>query len=220
MRQRTKIAVSGVLIALSLAIPLFCDSRPKPSTLWVVNRTAHDSTVYVSFGASSHIVADDWKSFCKVTSRLNCQFGLVAGKTRGLPMRSQHLDATISFDGEGCGATKAELNVNNPAWYDQLDVSLVDGYSNNILIQVRVESTDGGTIDLGPPKGKDGNEKVFGLFPYGCDICTARQNPPCGIAKGTTGCKSGTQYKPDVPCQYQGTLKGGGGSHILIVLEP
>ena len=39
-----------------------------------------------------------------------------------------------------------------------------------------------------------------------------RQNPPCGITKGTTGCKKGTQYDPDVPCQWQGPTKGGGGT--------
>jgi hypothetical protein len=52
----------------------------------------------------------------------------------------------------------------------------------------------------------------------GCDICTARDNPPCGIAKGKEGCKAGTQYKPDVPCQNQGK-KMGGGSVVVVALE-
>jgi hypothetical protein len=32
------------------------------------------------------------------------------------------------------------------------------------------------------------------------------------------GCKAGTQYKPDVPCQYQGTVKGGGGAVTVTLL--
>lgn len=106
--------------------------------------------------------------------------------------------------------TKAEVNINNPDWYDTFDVSLVDGYSNDV--EMTYTPPSGPTQTLGPPKGQTGNEKVYGLFPYGCDICVERQNPPCGISKGKAGCKTGTQYKPDVPCQVQGTVKGGGGS--------
>jgi hypothetical protein len=71
---------------------------------------------------------------------------------------------------------------------------------------------------LGPPKGKDGNEKVLGLFPYGCDVCVARVSPPCGIPKGRIGCKHGTQYKPDVVCQYQGPQKKRGNQKIVVRL--
>ena len=67
-----------------------------------------------------------------------------------------------------------------------------------------------GTLRLGPPNGPSGNDQLVGVYPFGCDVCVARQNPPCGIPKGTAGCKGGTQYKPDVPCQWQGTTMGGG----------
>jgi hypothetical protein len=44
--------------------------------------------------------------------------------------------------------------------------------------------------------------KVFGVFPYGCTICAGIKNTPCGDA-GTGECKTGSESKPDVPCQYQ-----------------
>jgi hypothetical protein len=71
----------------------------------------------------------------------------------------------------------------------------------------------------GPPAGASGNESVLGIFPYGCDICVARQAPPCGIPTGSDGCKTGTQSNPAVPCQLQGAVKGGGGT-LAVSLEP
>lgn len=174
----------------------------------VSNETTRASSVYVSFGADSVVQPADWTSFCKETSARNCTFTIEPSAIRHLPTAGRYLNATITFGAPvGCGATKAELNINNPKWYDIVDVSLVDGYSNDIAIKT---VDDSGRHTLGPPKGAKGNEKVYGLYPYGCDICVARQHPPCGIQPGSDGCKSGTQYKPDVPCQYQGPTMGGG----------
>lgn len=175
------------------------------------------TSVYFAFGADSVIKAADWASFCTVTGPLNCNFTMSGSQV--LPTQGKYLNVTLAFDSAvGCGKTKAEINVNNPTWFDTLDVSLVDGYSNKIEIDY---TPPGSTVatKLGPPLGKDGNEKVLGLFPYGCDICTARQKPPCGIAPGGIGCKGGTQYKPDVPCQFQGAIKGGGGTVNVILLS-
>lgn len=189
--------------------------------LTVANRTRAATVVKVSFGAASKVSTAQWAAFCKETSKLNCQFEVPAMGNLDLPLANRHLNATLSFDGSGCGATKAELDMNNPAWFDTYDVSLVDGYSNNIAIEVApTNGVDGGVVTLGPPLGKDGNANVFGLFPYGCDICVARQQPPCGIPSGGSGCKAGTQYAPAVPCQYQGPQKGGGGVTVVVALVP
>ena len=162
---------------------------------------------YVAFGADSAVLPTAWP-FCTPTAKLNCQFPMPGQSLQVLPLEGNYLNATISFGAPvGCGSTKAELNVNNPNWYDTLDVSLVDGYSNNVLIEV-VDNGQPGIV-LGPPRGKTGNEKVLGVFPYGCDCCVERKNPPCGIPTGRDGCKSGSQYDPDVPCQWQGSVKGG-----------
>lgn len=180
------------------------------STISVANETDQSATVYFAFGSNSVILPASW-SFCTPTSGLTCSFKLDAHKTQDLPLSGKYLNVTIAFNaGVGCGSTKAEINVNNPKWYDILDVSLVDGYSNNIAV-----TSD--SMKIGPPLGKEGNSKVFGVFPYGCDVCVARQAPPCGIPTGEKGCKSGTQYNPDVPCQYQGPTMGGG-SAIKVAL--
>jgi len=188
------------------------DAPPPPSTLAVKNASNSDTTVFAAFGANSEVTASSWSSFCAVTSPLTCSFPLTKGNSKSLPLGGQYTNVTIAFGAAvGCGSTKAEVNINNPKWYDILDVSLVDGWSNNISIST-------GTVTLGPTLGKTGNEKVVGVFPYGCDICVARQSPPCGISKGTDGCKTGSQYNPDVICQYQGTVIGGG-SAVVVTLH-
>jgi hypothetical protein len=189
-------------------------SPQEPTSLSIKNAKDTASTVYVSFGSDSKITAKDW-SFC-TGSDLSCSFSLDGKTSKALPATG-YLNATFAFDNPvGCGITKAEVNINNPKWYDILDVSLVDGYSDRI--QINATPSGGSATQLGPPVGKDGNEEIFGVFPYGCDICVERQNPPCDIPKGKEGCKKGTQYNPDVPCQWQGTVMGGGNLAVEIEL--
>lgn len=195
------------------------DAGILPSIIAIQNMTNDNTTVFVAFGADSVVLPAAWP-FC-VGSGLNCTFPLGKRGASNLPLNGNYLNATFSFGAAvTCGITKAEVNVNNPKWYDILDVSLVDGFSNKISISVTVRGQNPPLpVLLGPPKGKQGNEKVFGLFPYGCDICVARQSPPCGIPKGRSGCKGGTQYKPDVVCQYQGPQKKRGNQKIIVRLE-
>ena len=198
---------------LGLLVPLLACGwvgNSSSTSLSISNGQTGAVDVYVSFGSDSKITADSW-SFCS-GSGLNCNFNLAGSTTKPMPNpNGEYINATFAFGAEvGCGVTKAEININNPAWYDTVDVSLVDGYSNDI--EMIYTPLGGKAVTLGPPNGATGNEKVYGLFPYGCDICVERQNPPCGISKGKTGCKKGTQYDPDVPCQVQGATKGGGGS--------
>lgn len=176
------------------------------------------TTVYVAFGSDSQVTADDW-SFCTGTG-LECSFALDG--ERALPIGSSYLNATFSFgQAMGCGTTKAEVNVQNPNWYDTLDISLVDGYSNKLKVTIE-EDGQPNPITLGPVVGASGNEAVNGVFPLGCDVCVQRKNPPCGMVAGPLhgdGCKTaGTQYDPTPPCQYQGLTKRGGNSKILLEL--
>jgi len=206
------------LIPFSLLLSCACPNMHGGTDVSVSNGKTTGTTVYVSFGADSAITAGDW-SFCS-GSGLNCNFELAANTTKPLPNpEGQYLNATFSFDDPvGCGVTKAEVNVNNPSWYDILDVSLVDGYSNKV--EISATPTGESATNLGPPNGQTGNEEIFGVFPYGCDICVERQSPPCGIPTGKVGCKAGTQYDPDPPCQYQGPNKGGGGLSVDVTLMP
>ena len=189
----------ALLLSLLLTATM---TKAGTSTLSITNGSKSPTVVFIAFGADS--VITNW-SFCPTTTRLNCQFPLAAGATQAMPLLGQYLNATISFGAPvTCNTTKAEVNLNNPNWYDIADVSLVDGYSNKIEIDI-------GATKLGPPRGPMGNERVFGLYPMGCDICVARQRPPCGMTPGKTGCKAGPdQYHPKVPCQWQGSVMGGG----------
>ena len=171
--------------------------------------------MYLAFGADS-VVLPSSLDFC-TGSGLNCTFPLANHGARTVPTNGQYMNVTVSFNAAvTCGVTKAELNVNNPKWYNILDISLVDGFSSEVLI----ESTEGGKrTPLGPVWGATNNEKVFGVFPLGCDICVARQKPSCGMKPGSDGCKTGTQYKPDVPCQFQGATMGGAGAVRVSLLD-
>lgn len=210
-----------LLTLVALASCQNCHPAPESGTsLTVSNRTPTKTVVYISFGSDSEITADDW-SFCE-GSGLNCSFDLDGEDSRGVPNPDgKYVNATFSFDAAvGCGTTKAEANVNNPEWFDTLDVSLVDGFSNKIEITAAPSSEPEVIEVFGPPNGQSGNESMLGVFPYGCDICVERQNPPCGIPSGTDGCKAGTQYDPEPPCQWQGPTKGGGDLAVDIALVP
>ena len=178
------------------------DVAARRSTLIVHNGTPTPTVVYVAFGADSAVVPTSIP-FCAPSGPLTCSFPLLGSATISLPLAGKYLNATLAFGAPvGCGATKAELNLNNPKWYDIADISLVDGWSNDVQITV-------GSTVLGP-NHQSGNERALGVFPLGCDICTARQKPPCGMVPGDQGCKGGTQYHPDVICQWQGAVMGGG----------
>ena len=191
----------------------------KPSAIKVENRSAEEVMVSVAFGADSVVLPATWSPFCS-GSGLTCQFKLGAHSNQGLPTGGAYLNATLAFSEKvGCGSTKAELNVNNPKWYNIVDISLVDGFSTSLVIEVTDPGADGGFKShiLGPVVSKSGNEKAFGVFPLGCDICVARQKPSCGMQPGKDGCKAGPdQYHPDVPCQFQGSTIGGGQTTITI----
>lgn len=203
------------------------DTSSAGTTVTVLNSTGAATLVTVSFGSNSVVLPSSWP-FCTPldTGASACSFSLGPQQTQPLPLGGQYFNATLAFGAPsvGCGTTKAEFNVNNSSWYDIVDLSLVDGYSNKVSITVQNLVGDAGgdasPILLGPPVGEMGNDKVYGLFPLGCDICVARQTPSCGREAGTFGCKTGTQYNPDVPCQYQGPFMGGGSAIQVSLLGP
>ena len=188
---------------------------PPPTTGTQVTLTSPTvTTVYLTFGSDSAIRAASWSSFFAVTAPLACNFVLTGSKT--LPNAAgAYLNMTLAFGAPvGCGVTKAELNVNNPKWYDTMDVSLVDGYSNTV--EIDYTPPGGNTIKLAP-NGQTDNAKALGVYPYGCDLCVENSMGTCGIPIGSAGCKGGTQYNPDVACQYQGAVMSGGGTLAVIL---
>ena len=171
------------------------------------------ATIYVAFGADSAVTSETWASWCTPAGALNCSFTLTGEKK--LELNGAYMNATFSAVlPVGCGATKAELNVNNPNWYDTYDVSLVDGF--NRPIEIRYTAPGAAAPEVFAAMEATGNENAIGVFPLACDICSASQNPPCGQSPGGPGCHGGTQYDPTPVCQYQGAVKQGGGSTTVV----
>lgn len=189
------------LIALSVGVTATCLTvGGGKATAMITNLSGAPIRMHVKFGAGTKA-----HPFCGGAS---CVVPIPDKATINIPTGGKYLNATLAFDAPvGCGATKVELDLNNPKWFDIVDVSLVDGWNREVEIALK---DPGGTKKIGPVESAIGNEKAFGVYPLACDICVERQSPPCGYEPGKTGCKSGTQYKPDVPCQYQGTVMGGG----------
>lgn len=192
------------------------DVDAAPGDPVVVNATDAGVTVNVAFAGVSTVRPSGW-SFCTsdASASSSCTFPLSAGAHQALVTGGSYLNATLAFDGQvTCGTTQVELNVNDPSWYDIVDISLVNGYSNRVSVAAN------GTV-LGPVTSGSDNEQNFGVYPLGCDLCTARSDAtPCGMSPGTDGCKAGSQYKPDVPCQYQGPTMGGGSRVVVRYLGP
>jgi hypothetical protein len=95
----------------------------------------------------------------------NCHFTIPANGSVEIPNPSfKYFNIAASFNHQvKCGSTKAELIVNNPTWYDILDVSVVDGFNNKV--EIDATSAEDGTVKLGPPAGISGNQLLLGVYP-------------------------------------------------------
>jgi hypothetical protein len=199
----------------------------------VQNATDASTVVDLSIGSDSVVQPSSWP-FCGVDAGLVCSFTLAPSSSQSLPTGGSYLNVSVAFNGPvGCGldggqgSTLGEVTANNTNGYGTADVSLVNGYSNEVEILIS-PGPDGGTWTL-VPAADGGNTQALGVYPFGCDICVARQAPtPCGIAScGSSpddggqgcGCKLGGQYAPAVPCQitYQ---QADAGSIVVVALVP
>jgi len=166
------------------------------------NLTDAGAVVNVSFGSDSVVGPTNWASF-GTAAPSGCTLTLPAGAAQALPMGGQYTSATFAFNGPvGCGSSLGEFTANNANGYGTADISLVNGWNATLAIVI-------GGVTLGPAVEGD-NSQVSGVFPYGCDICVARQKPPCGIdpcgsspndGGQACGCHSGGQFAPTVACQ-------------------
>ena len=201
MKASGRLGLCVLSLLLVLSTSAAAQTEAKSKTVRLTNQQNAPAEAYINFAPDSVLKPSDLP-FCKVTGPLNCHFTLAAHASQDVPNPgNKYLNMAVAFNAPvSCGSTKAEVVANNPNWYDVLDVSVVDGF--NERIQMKVTPTDGTVTQLGPPVGKLGNQKVFGVFPYGCTICAGIKNAPCGDA-GAGECKVGSESKPDVLCQYQ-----------------
>jgi hypothetical protein len=212
------IAFTIVFMTCPAPKPVDSDAGIVASTAAVQNLTDAGVTVYASFGTADGAVGPDaWATFCAPTPS-GCSFGLDAGALQVLPTSGQYLNLTLSFGAPpGCGTTLGELDLANPQWNnDTANISLVNGFNQNVEILVSNGQT------LGPTQGGDANADIYGVYPIACDICVARDQPPCGVdaagctLPGSCGCKSGSQYNPNVPCQESFTR----GAAVTVAVVP
>jgi hypothetical protein len=197
------VVVTAVVLHLQPPAPEAARERAR-----VVNLSDAGTEVYVSFGAGSEVDGSTW-TFCTPTPS-GCAFPLDSDASRVLPAGSKELSVNISFDQpggcQGSGIDLGEFTINAGA-YDTADISMVNGWNADM----RIDVVDGEHhLTLGPTQGPDSGAGIYGIFPNGCDICVARQNPPCawqtecGTPEGggaPCGCQGGTQYNPSPVCQ-------------------
>ncbi len=188
----------------------------------VRNDSASSAVVFATFGADSKIRPADWSSFCTAVPS-GCSFPLASHATRDLPTGGKYLSVNLSFNAPGsCSATGVslgEMTLNGPesGKYDTTDISLVNGWNADLSIEVSNAKT------LGPTHGAYSGRDTYGVFPNGCDICVAKQHPPCpwqhpcGGPDGGPGCgcHAGMQYAPVPVCQVTGVAHG---STVTVVL--
>lgn len=197
-----------IVLVMLIVMPGNADAQLKQKKIVVKNMQKTSAQVNINFSDISGINKNSLGSLCDkrgTTSNLNCGFDLGPGEQKEIanPMYKM-VSFSLAFNKTvGCGATKAELTINAKS-DDVFDVSCVDGFNEKIVMTFDPAS-GGKQVKLGPPCGLTGNEKAYGVFPYGCDICAGRLTPPkaCGpYPPGNSGCKSGTENKPGVICQY------------------
>src|SRR4030095_9320272 len=153
VHERMKLWLVGLMLCLLLSSA--AEAADKNKTVRITNRQETQAQVYINFAADSVLKPTD-VPFCKVTGSLNCEFTLAANSSRDIPNpQAKYLNMALAFNAPvTCGSTKAEVLVNNPNWFDVLDVSVVDGF--NEKIQINLTPTSGSTTQLGPPVGKLG----------------------------------------------------------------
>jgi hypothetical protein len=226
MRKALAATLVLFVFAVFIGIPDIVESAGlKQVKVIVKNMQDKNAEVNVNFSSISEINKNSLGSLCDkrgTGSNLNCGFDLGPKEHKEItnPLFKM-VSLSLAFNKPvSCGATKAELTVNAKT-DDVFDVSVVDGFNEKIAMIF--DSNTGNQIKLGPPNGLTGNEKVYGVFPYGCDICAGRLTPPkaCGpYPPKNIGCKGGTESKPDVICQYSLNHPGENTGVMTIYLLP
>ena len=216
---------SSSAAALASPPPLMPTAAAAPTTeARVRNGSLSPAVAYVTFAADSKVRG--W-GFCEPVPS-GCRFPIASKETVALPTTGSYLSANISFNAPGScagtGATLGEVTINGPQGgkYDTVDISLVNGW--NVDVEIEVAGPAGPALLLGPTHGIGSGIDLFGVFPNGCDICVAKQHPPCPWQKPcggpdgggpACGCHKGTQYNPSPVCQDTGVARG---SVVTVVL--
>ena len=172
MRRGFIAALFALVVFMLVALPASAEK-----TVFIKNDTNTTAKVYISFGADSQINMKNIGFTCTFFNQeprgLNCGFDLPARQQKQISQTGKILNMTVSFNkAPGCGVTLAEINANRPgAGADATNISVVDGFNENIVVQYDNPSNKTASFKIGPPCGPTGNQKVLGVFPHGCSDC-------------------------------------------------
>jgi hypothetical protein len=208
-----------------------------PTTLKITNRSGAEVKVYLTLGAVAGCVADVSATGLVTKqgrlSALQGRFLLANGSTQAYtPPQEQGISGNFAFGTPplNCptaeyrnGVNLAEFMLNNAfqggSAQETIDVSCVAGV--NALIAFAM--TGGGTWNAGSSqpgvanfanKPLGHNTGLVGVYPYGCDGCTSRINPP--VCKNAPPYNEAPQSEPI--CNVQRDASSSGGSVEVIFL--
>jgi hypothetical protein len=227
MRKGILAALALLALAVFIVAPGIAESAGfKQKKVIIKNMQKTKAEVNINFSDISEINKSTLGGLCDkrgTASNLNCGFDLGPNEQKEITNPFfKMLSMSLAFNKVvGCGSTKAELTVNYAKGDDNFDVSCVDGFNEKIAMIFTYGNAQ--QVKMGPPNGKTGNENVYGVFPYGCDICAGRLSPQkaCGpYPLGNSGCKSGTEHNPSVICQYSLNHPNEDKGEITIYLLP
>src|SRR5262249_41321911 len=172
MRAIGCLGLCVVSLVLALQGSAAAQTGEKNKTVRITNQQGAAAEVYVNFAADSVLKPTDLP-FCRVTGQRNCQFTLAPRSSQDFPNpQAKYLNMALAFNAPvTCGSTKAEVLVNNPSWYDVLDVSVVDGF--NETIQMNVTPTVRQPTHLGPPVGQPRTHNALAPSPSPCASTTS-----------------------------------------------
>jgi hypothetical protein len=201
-RRRAIKAVAGAAFAAVLTRYSHAEAQAAQTVLTVTNNSSNSAQAYLTLGAVPGCVQDvrqvPWNITVTDTVRnLQGSFNLNAGQTvTYTPPAGMGISGNVSFGAPpmNCppsnypnGINLAEFILNNSfqgaGAQETIDNSCVDGVNASITFSM----SGGGGWNAGATQpsvttfmnqGRDSNVGLVGVFPWGCDNCTVRTNPP------------------------------------------
>jgi len=209
--------LSGTTLLILLAVS---SAAAAQTTLKVHNAASHPVDVWVTVGAVAGCAKiADFPFITPAANKMQGSFTLGAGDSQAFPTDKGCLNGNISFGSapQNCptptapqGMNLAEFNLNQGT--ETIDISDVAGVNAFIEFQMNGGGAWGtaGHANMTSFSNEDIGQNVGrpGVYPYGCDVCTARQNPP--------SCTTGKTCQIEAICNVQRTPGTEGGTVTVV----
>ena len=140
-------------------------------TVFIKNTTTGPVKVYIAFGADSQVTMKNVGFPCTFFNTeprgLNCGFDLPAGQQKQIGQKGQIIGMSVGFNkAPGCGVTLGEIFANKTGpGAEAIDISVVDGFNEKIVIQYDHPSDKTASFKIGPPCPFDTMRAAKGIGP-------------------------------------------------------